>query len=209
MKIVSVAGTKNTGKTTMVTRVVNALVNRGFKVGTVKHTLRSLDIEEKDTWKHLKSGAEIVVGAGKETFFVIDESMELEEIIKTIEFMKDLDFLVLEGFKTHPYAKIATASLEDPYVIAQVDVRELDQAALETMVDMVQERSYGMLANMNCKECGFDSCLEMAQAVVKGKVSEEVCVMKKSAAVEITVDGKRVPLNPFVQKFVKSTLMAC
>jgi Molybdopterin-guanine dinucleotide biosynthesis protein len=48
MKIVSVAGTKNTGKTTLVTLLVSELVKRGYKVGTVKHTHVKLDVEGKE-----------------------------------------------------------------------------------------------------------------------------------------------------------------
>ena len=38
MKIIAVVGTKNTGKTTLVTKIVRELVERGFDVGTVKHS---------------------------------------------------------------------------------------------------------------------------------------------------------------------------
>ncbi|MCE7699213.1 MAG: molybdopterin-guanine dinucleotide biosynthesis protein B, partial [Methanobacterium paludis] len=52
MKIITVVGTKNTGKTTLVTKIVEELVNRGFKVGTVKHSHHSFDMAESDTGKH-------------------------------------------------------------------------------------------------------------------------------------------------------------
>ena len=38
MKIITVVGTKNTGKTTLVTMIVKELSKRGYKVGTIKHT---------------------------------------------------------------------------------------------------------------------------------------------------------------------------
>jgi len=85
MKIVSVAGTKNTGKTALVTILVSELVRRGFRVGTVKHTHVKLDLEEKDTWKHREVGAQLVVGAGgEETFFITNESTDLEIATTTV-----------------------------------------------------------------------------------------------------------------------------
>ena len=126
MKIIAVAGTKNTGKTTLVTLLVSEMVKRGFKVGTVKHTHVKLDVHGKDTWKHRDAGAEIVVGAGgEETFFIINRNMGLEELLNKTEQLCKIDFLVLEGYKSGNYAKIFTSSINDPFSLAQVDVNIL------------------------------------------------------------------------------------
>jgi len=208
MKIVSVAGTKNTGKTTLVTLLVNELVKRGFKVGTVKHTHVKLDVEGKDTWKHRESGAEIVVGAGgEETFFIINKDMSLEKIITGAEQLDELDFLVLEGYKPANYAKISTSPLDDPFSLAQVDVRELDEKSIGKLVDLVEERSFGKLANLDCGECGYENCQEMALAIVQGDAKENLCVMKQISDVILKVNGNRVPMNPFVNKFIENTFL--
>lgn len=207
MKIVSVAGTKKTGKTTLVTRLVRELVKRGFRVGTIKNAHRKLDIEGKDTWKHRKAGAHLVVGVGEETVFIVDEALELDDIILKMECLGDLDFLVIEGFKKSPYPKITTSDLPGPLVLARVDVETVDEDELMALADLVETRTFGLLANMDCQECGFSSCQEMSEAVVRGETSEDVCVMKKMENVVLFIDQKKVPLNPFVQKFVKNTFM--
>ncbi len=207
MKIVSVAGTKKTGKTTLVTRLVEELVRRGFRVGTIKNTHRKLDIEGKDTWKHRKAGAQLVVGVGEETVFIVDQTLELDDIIRKMEGLIDLDFLVIEGFKRSPYPKIATSDLPGPLVMARVDVEKVDEDELKALADLVETRTFGLLANMDCQECGYRSCQEMSEAVVQGKTSEDVCVMKKLENVVLTIGGKKVPLNPFIQKFVKNTFL--
>jgi len=85
MKIVAVVGTKNTGKTTLVTKLVRELVLRGFKVGTVKHTHVKLDLDGKDTWKHREAGASMVVGAGEdETFFIRDQLIEVIFVLRVV-----------------------------------------------------------------------------------------------------------------------------
>lgn len=207
MKIVSVAGTKKTGKTTLVTMLVSELVKRGFRVGTIKNAHRKLDIEGKDTWKHQKAGAQLVVGVGEETFFLVDEALELDTIIRKIECLRYLDFLVIEGFKRSPYPKIATSDLPGPLVLARVDVEKVDVDELKALADLVETRTFGLLANMDCQECGYSSCKEMSEAVIQGKTSEDVCVMKKLENVVLTIDGKKIPLNPFIQKFVKNTFL--
>ena len=208
MKIVSVAGTKNTGKTTLVTLLVSELVKRGYKVGTVKHTHVKLDLEGKDTWKQRKAGAEIVVGAGgEETFFIVNKDMGLEKIINSVEQLDEVDFLVLEGYKPASYAKISTSPLDDPFSLAQVDVRELDDESTGSLVDLVEERSFGKLANLDCGDCGYENCHDMALAMVKGEAKEDLCVMKQMEDVILKVNGNRVPLNPFVNKFIENTFL--
>lgn len=208
MKIVAVAGTKNTGKTTLVTQLVSELVNRGFKVGTVKHTHVKLDLDGKDTWKHRKAGASLVVGAGgDETFFIEEQNMTLEEIIDRVECLCEPDFLVLEGYKPAYYPKISTSPLEDPFTLTQVDVKELDENGIKKLVDLVEERSFGKITNMNCGECGYEDCKQMALAMVKGEAKEDLCVMNKTSEVMLKINGTPVALNPFVNKFVKNTFL--
>ena len=208
MKIIAVAGTKNTGKTTLVTLLVSEMVKRGFKVGTVKHTHVKLDVHGKDTWKHRDAGAEIVVGAGgEETFFIINRNMGLEELLNKTEQLCKIDFLVLEGYKSGNYAKIFTSSINDPFSLAQVDVRQLNQESIEKLADLVEERSFGKLANLNCGDCGYENCREMALAMIKGQIEEDVCVMKKESDVILKVNGNRVPINPFINKFFKNTFL--
>ena len=96
MKIIAVLGAKNTGKTTLVTRIVRELVERGFAVGTVKHSHHRFDMSDRDTGKHKKAGAEIVAGIGEETFFTIKENMKLDDVLGMMNFIKNLDFIIFK-----------------------------------------------------------------------------------------------------------------
>ncbi|MBL8891952.1 MAG: molybdopterin-guanine dinucleotide biosynthesis protein B [Planctomycetaceae bacterium] len=59
MKRVHVIGRKNHGKTRLVTELVRELSQRGFRVGTIKHThhQHELDTPGKDSWQHRQSGS--------------------------------------------------------------------------------------------------------------------------------------------------------
>jgi len=205
MKIITVMGTKDTGKTTLVTKIVKKLTSKGYKVGTVKFSHVTFDLADRDTGKHRQAGAQIVVGTGKETFILFDQALDLDQIISTIEFNEGLDFLVLEGFKTSQFAKFSVSELKDEYTIQQVDVTTLDEAKVDELVKLVEERSYGLLKDLDCKKCGFESCYEFSMAKVQGQAPDIDCKSQFRQAL-LQVNGQRIPLNPFVQNIIAKTV---
>lgn len=205
MKILGVMGTKDTGKTTLVTKIVEKLVQKKYKVGTVKYSHVTFDLADRDTGRHRQAGAQIVIGTGKETFILFDHPLDLEKIISTIEFNDGLDFLILEGFKSSKFAKFSVSDLKDEYTIQQVDVKTLDEDKIDELVKLVEERSYGLLQDLNCGKCGFDSCYEFATAKVKGHAPDVDCKSQFRQAL-LQVNGQRIPLNPFVQNIISKTV---
>ena len=206
MKIIAVVGTKNTGKTTLVTKIVRELVERGFEVGTIKYSHHSFDMSDRDTGKHKQAGATIVAGTGKETFFTMNGGMELENVLSMMNFIKNLDFIVLEGFKTSKYAKISTSDFKDEFTIANVNVFEMDDNELKSLVDLISERSFGMIKYLNCKKCGFEDCDEFVYQKIKGNKHATSC-KSESDEVLLKIDDQMIPLNPFVRSFVKETIL--
>lgn len=205
MKVIAVSGTKNTGKTTLVVKIVEELVKRGFEVGTVKHTHHGLDIEGKDTWKHKNAGSGIVVGSGDETFFTLSEEIDLDTILSTVKFIKNPDYVVLESFKHCEYAKICTSDDCDEYTISNVDVFNIGEKDIVSLVDLVEERSYGFLQSMDHKKLGYEKSTDLAKAIIKGEIKYEDEV-KEPNDILIRIDGTIIPLNLFVQDFIDNTI---
>ena len=60
--VFGVTGWKNSGKTTLVTRLVSELAGRGFVVSTVKHAHHAFDIDKAgtDSHRHREAGAQEV-----------------------------------------------------------------------------------------------------------------------------------------------------
>ncbi len=58
-KIISIAGKSNSGKTTLLERLIFELNSRGYKIGSVKHTHDGFDFDKpgKDSWRHKRAGA--------------------------------------------------------------------------------------------------------------------------------------------------------
>lgn len=207
MKIISVVGTKDTGKTILVIKIIEELVKRGFKIGTIKHVGHEFDVEGKDTWKHREAGASLIVGTNHETFFLMNDKLQLDDVIEKIKNLKNLDYIVIEGFKTSNYAKISVTDFEDEFTLKKVDPFDINEDELKLLVDLIEERSYGMFSQMNCGDCGFKGCKDMAQSIIRGESKENDCFMKKEKNVELKVGGVEIPMNPFVQKFVKNTVI--
>src|SRR3989441_2889483 len=65
--IVSFVGRSNSGKTTLIERVIPELVRASYKVATVKHAGHGfdLDTEGKDNWRHKGAGASNVMVLSK------------------------------------------------------------------------------------------------------------------------------------------------
>ncbi|MFP3945793.1 MAG: molybdopterin-guanine dinucleotide biosynthesis protein B [Archaeoglobaceae archaeon] len=96
--ILSVLGNSNTGKTTLITRIVPLLKEKGLQVVIVKHTVRDIDIdrEEKDSWKITQSGADVVVASPRRMVFIKEEEDDIDAI--SGKYLKDYDLVITEGF---------------------------------------------------------------------------------------------------------------
>ena len=61
--IVSIVGKSNSGKTTLIEKLIAELAGRGWRVATIKHNRHGFDIdhEGKDSYRHKKAGAKMTV----------------------------------------------------------------------------------------------------------------------------------------------------
>ena len=100
--LVAIVGKSDSGKTTLVEKVVPELVKLGLRVGTVKHDAHSFEIDHpgKDSWRHGQAGAEAYVIASPERLAFIaklDGELELVDIVR--RFYDGFDIVVAEGYK--------------------------------------------------------------------------------------------------------------
>ena len=112
MKVISVVGHKNSGKTTLVTRLVTALSALG-SVGTVKHMAHQrFNPENTDTGKHFDAGADVVVGITKDELVTIARDPSLDMALDALA-DSGMDFAVVEGYKDSDLPKVVLANMED------------------------------------------------------------------------------------------------
>ena len=107
--VISIVGRSNSGKTTLIVKLVKELKSRGYKVATIKHSHHrfELDTEGKDSWLHTQAGADAVVVASQNMMGIMRQSpkeLSLMEIINT--YLQDMDVIVVEGYKTEAIPKV-------------------------------------------------------------------------------------------------------
>jgi len=100
--LVAIVGKSDSGKTTLIEKVVPELVKLGLRVGTVKHDAHSFEIDHpgKDSWRHGQAGAHAYAIASPERLAYItrlDGEMPLADIAR--RFFADFDLVVAEGYK--------------------------------------------------------------------------------------------------------------
>ena len=131
MNIIGVAGFKNSGKTTLVEKLVRHLTGLGYSVSTVKHAHHSFDIdhEGRDSFRHRKAGASQVAVISKQRTAIIhelrgEEPPSLEQVLTQL---KPCDLVIVEGYKRDTHDKIEVRNLDlnhpilandDPTIVA-------------------------------------------------------------------------------------------
>jgi molybdopterin-guanine dinucleotide biosynthesis adapter protein len=107
--IISVVGKSDSGKTTLLEKLIRELANRGYKVGSIKHDAHSFEIdhEGKDSWRHKKAGATItLISSPSKIAMVLDSDHDHTLTELRDKFIKDVDIVLTEGFKRESLPKI-------------------------------------------------------------------------------------------------------
>ncbi len=106
-RIIAIVGKSNSGKTTLVEKLVAGLTQNGHRIGTVKHTHCGfeLDREGKDSWRHKNAGAAatLLLKDGQAALIRDDHRAPVE---KMIHYLSGMDLILAEGFKSQDLPKI-------------------------------------------------------------------------------------------------------
>jgi molybdopterin-guanine dinucleotide biosynthesis protein B len=110
MRIIGLAGWQNSGKTTLLAKVIPRLVARGRTVSTVKHAHEGFDIDQpgKDSHTHRLAGAtEVLIGSAKR-FALMHELRGAPEpsLRELLVRLAPVDLVIVEGYKTHSHPKL-------------------------------------------------------------------------------------------------------
>ncbi len=108
--ILCFVGRSNSGKTTLIERLIVELVRSGYRVATVKHAGHGfdLDTEGKDSWRHKQAGASAVVVLSKGSlamFADVSDQLKVEEV-RDRYLDPACDLIIAEGWKSEGYPKI-------------------------------------------------------------------------------------------------------
>lgn len=101
--LVSIVSKKNSGKTTLLEKLIPEIKKRGYRVGTVKHDTHGFDIDHKgkDTWRHKQAGADTVaISSPWKLSLIKDVAVEVSLDAIVAEYFGDVDIVITEGYKT-------------------------------------------------------------------------------------------------------------
>ncbi len=139
--IVSIVSKKNSGKTTLLEKLIPELCRRGYRVGTVKHDHHGFDIdrEGKDTWRHKQAGAAtVVISSPKKIALVkdVDAEMDLDRIVT--RFFGDMDLVLTEGYKQggKPQIEVFRKAAHDTPLHTKAEPGTLIAVASDVAVDL-------------------------------------------------------------------------
>lgn len=111
--IFCVSGTKNSGKTTLITKLIPEFQKDGKKVSVIKHDGHDFQIDRDgtDTYRFQKAGAAHIgiFSSHKNACIEYKPNTTLNDMISK---MKGADILIIEGMKNSPYPKVEVVRKE-------------------------------------------------------------------------------------------------
>lgn len=141
--LLAVSGVKNSGKTTLITRLIPYLTKHGYRVAVIKHDGHDFetDVKGTDSFRHKEAGAYATAVFSNNRFQVVKEQKNTrdEELIACFP---EADIILLEGFKNSDYRKIEVIRS----AVSQVPVcrPETVLAYVTDWTDMTAAPKFGM-----------------------------------------------------------------
>jgi molybdopterin-guanine dinucleotide biosynthesis protein B len=192
MRIVAAVGLSESGKTLLLTGLVSEFKRRGFRTFVVKHCPHgfTLDQEGKDTWKYAQAGAEGVAMVSPEEWAVLrkEDDADLRALAKRL--FAGADVVLVEGGKRAPGLK----KIE----VLRSGISDTVETPPEELLAVVSDG--GAPLGMSVPVFSIKQAVEICDLIL----SQEEEAMSD---VRLEVDGRDVPLNPFVRTFFERTVL--
>lgn len=190
--IVSIVGKSDSGKTTLIEKLVPELTRRGYRIATVKHDVHGFEVdrEGKDSWRHKQAGAHtVVISSPKKVALIrdVEKDLTLEEIRERL--IQDVDLILSEGYKKDVQPKIE--------IFRKEKHKKLLCTKKDNLIAIVSDKKFRVGVS-----CFFlDDIRGVAEFIEKKYLQS-----KREGDVSLKVDGKKIPMTPFVKSFVTHTI---
>lgn len=106
-----IVGWKNSGKTTLMAKLIAKFAEDGLKVAAIKHAHHNFDVDHKgrDSFRYREAGANTVIVASAARYAIMKELDEGEPeptLAALAERVVGADIILVEGFKREPHPKL-------------------------------------------------------------------------------------------------------
>ena len=190
--IISIVGKSDSGKTTLIEKLVPELNRKGYRVATVKHDTHSFEVDKegKDSWRHRRAGAHSTVISSPKQLAVIrdmEHDASLEEIRD--RFIRDVDIIITEGYKKDSAPKVEVFRKEAHH--EPLCTRD------DNLVAFVSNKPFDL--GVPCLDLNDGKALAdlLERTVLTPELQQRVC---------LKVDGRNVPLKSFTGSFIEETV---
>jgi molybdopterin-guanine dinucleotide biosynthesis protein B len=190
--IISIVGKSDSGKTTLIEKLLPELIKRGYRIATVKHDVHGFEVdrEGKDSWRHKQAGAHsVVISSPTKAALIrdVESDMSLEEIREKL--IRDVDLILSEGYKKDVQPKI------------EVFRKEKHKELLCTQKDHLVAIASNLEFNVGVPCFDLEDMGGLADFIEK-----EFLKSRKKNQVSIKVNGNPISMTPFVRDFVTGTI---
>ena len=191
--VVSFIARPNHGKTTVIEKVIPALISRGYKIGTIKHHVHHFEMDKpgKDTWRHKQAGAHTVALSSPTSLGIIKDvtgDSSIEDLAS--HYFSDMDLVLTEGYKTGPMPKI------------EVFRKEISPSPLDNRDDTWAAFVTDTLLDSDLPQFSGQDITGLASFLIDAFISSSA-----RQKTRLRVDGKVVPLNTFAESFLRQAVL--
>lgn len=129
--IFAISGYKNSGKTTLITKLIPELIRKGYRVATIKHDGHDFesDVPGTDSYRHQKAGAYGTAVFSGKRFMITKETTEADENC-LMQAFPEADIILLEGLKNSNYPKYFCNYPEEEVIDAKELADEIERRML-------------------------------------------------------------------------------
>ena len=190
--IISIVGKSDSGKTTLLEKLVPELTRRGYRIATIKHDVHGFEVDQegKDSWRHKQAGAHTVVISSPNKIALIrdvEKDLNLEEIRERL--IQDVDLILSEGYKKDVQPKI------------EVFRKEKHKKLLCTKKDNLVAIASNKKINVGIPCFNLEDMNGLSNFIEK-----EFLQSRKAKEISLKVDGEPIPLSPFVKDILIKTI---
>jgi molybdopterin-guanine dinucleotide biosynthesis adapter protein len=190
--IISIVGKSDSGKTTLIEKLVPELTRRGYRVATIKHDMHGFEVdrEGKDSWRHKQAGAHTVVISSPQKIALIrdvEKDLALDEIRG--RWIQDVDLILSEGYKKDIQPKIE--------VFRKEKHKKLLCTKKDNLVAIVSNQKFAV--GVPC--FNLEDMRGLSNFIEKGFLK-----LKREKEISLKVDGRPIPMTPFVRDFLTKTV---
>ncbi len=114
--VIGFYGYSNSGKTTLIERLIRDLTAEGWRVAAVKVSGHAVKLDEpgKDSWRYAQAGAvSTALAAQDETTFMVNAALDLRAILRVLDEIQRPDIIIVEGAREAFVRKIRLGEIEE------------------------------------------------------------------------------------------------